>query len=237
MSQATQKRILLVEDDGSTALVLSQYLERQGFVVECEADGSAAVGRIIDTQPAVVVLEADLPGKDGFAVCREVRPHYHGPIIMVTRLTNDMDHVLGLEAGADDYLPKPADPRVVLAHIKTWLRRADAAADAPGEPVKYRFGQLQIDRSARLVFLGNEEIPFTTAEFDLLWLFASHAGNILSRKDIMTHLRGVGHHGPNRSIDMRISRLRKRLGDDTEYPRRIKTIRGQGYLFSPTAWD
>lgn len=237
MSQAAQKRILLVDDDRGTALVLSKYLERQDFVVEYEANGSAAVSRIIETQPAVVVLEADLPGKDGFEVCREVRPRYQGTIIMVTRLTKDMDHVLGLEVGADDYLPKPADPRVVLAHIKAWLRRADAAAHAPGEPIEYRFGQLQIDRSTRLVFLGNEEIPFTTAEFDLLWLFASHAGSILSRNDIMTHLRGVGHQSANRSIDMRISRLRKRLGDDTDNPRRIKTIRGQGYLFSPTAWD
>lgn len=234
MSQARQQKILLVDDDRGTALVLSQYLERRGFLVEYEANGKAAVSRIIETQPAAVVLEAALPGKDGFAICREVRPHYHGPIIMVTGLTQDKDHVLGLEVGADDYISKPADPRVVLAHIESRLRRNAAAG---GEASEYRFGQLRIVQTTRSVFLGSQEILFTTAEFDLLWLFASHAGSILSRDDIMKHLRGGGHRSANRSIDMRISRLRKRLGDDTDNPRRIKTIRGQGYLFSPTDWD
>jgi len=241
MSQAEQRKILLVEDDEITALILSRYLEKQGLAVEIETQGDTAVERIITTQPAAVVLDGNLPGKDGFDICREVRPFYNGPIIMLTVRTGETDHVLGLELGADDYLPKPVQPRVVLAHIMALLRRTDAAADqessAHGGPDKLHFGQFRIDRSTRSVFLANEEIYFTTAEFDLLWLLASHAGSILSRDDIMTQMRGVGHDGLDRSIDMRISRLRKRLGDDTENPKRIKTVRAQGYLFSPTDWD
>ncbi len=240
MLQAEQRKILLVEDDEITALILSRYLEKQGLAVEIETQGDTAVNRIIATQPAAVVLDGNLPGKDGFDICREVRPFYNGPIIMLTARTGETDHVLGLELGADDYLPKPVQPRVVLAHIMALLRRTDAAdqeSSAHGKPDKYRFGQLQIDRSTRSVFLGNEEISFTTAEFDLLWLLASHAGSILSRDEIMTQMRGVGHDGLDRSIDMRISRLRKRLGDDTANPKRIKTVRAKGYLFSPTDWD
>jgi len=237
MLQIERQKILLVEDDRITAFVLSQYMEKQGFAVEHEMQGDIAVGRIVETQPDAVVLDANLPGKDGFEICREVRPRYRGPIVMVTGRTEDVDHVLGLELGADDYIPKPADPRVVLAHIKALLRRTGDAAPTIGEPIEYRFGQLRIDKQTRSVYLGSEEILFTTAEFDLLWLLASRAGNVLSRDGIMTSLRGVEHDGLDRSIDMRISRLRKRLGDDIVNPRRIKTVRAKGYLFSPTDWN
>ena len=240
MSQVVQRKILLVEDNEVTALILSTYLESKGLVVEHEMRGDAAVDRIIATQPAAVVLDCNLPGKDGFEVCRDVRALYKGPIIMVTGRIDDVDHVLGLELGADDYLPKPAQPAVVFAHLIALLRRrsTDMAEPDSGETgAEYRFGQFRIDRSTRSVFLGTEEIQFTTAEFDLLWQLASHAGEVLSRDAIMMHMRGLEYGGFDRSIDMRISRLRKRLGDDTENPHRIKTVRAKGYLFSPAGWN
>ncbi len=241
MSQIEQRKILLIEDDELTALILSKYLEKEGLAVEHETRGDNAVNRIIATQPAAVVLDGNLPGKDGFDVCREVRAFYKGPIIMLTGRIGEVDHVLGLELGADDYLPKPVQPRVVLAHIMSHLRRVSTVAASPAsgsdKPGEYRFGQLRLDQRTRSVFLGDQELSFTTAEFDLLWLLASHAGNVLSRDDIMARLRGIGHDGLDRSIDMRVSRLRRRLGDDTENPRRIKTVRAKGYLFSPTEWN
>ena len=204
--QRVVRKILLVEDDEVTALLLCSYLEGRGLAVECETRGDAAVARIISTQPDAVVLDCNLPGKDGFEVCRDVRTRYKGPIIMVTGRIAEADHVLGLELGADDYLPKPAPPVVVLAHIMALLRRADAAERDSGETgAEYRFGQFRIDRSTRSVFIGKEEIQFTTAEFDLLWQLASHAGEVLSRDTIMMHMRGLEYGGVDRSIDMRIS--------------------------------
>lgn len=237
MTESNPIRILLVEDDELAATILAKYLEKQGFAVECEPRGDAAVDRILANPPAVVILDANLPGRDGFEVCREVRARYRGPIVMLTARIDDIDQVLGLELGADDYITKPAEPRVVLAHIKACLRRIDAAAAAPGEITEYRYGRFHIDRTARAVYLGGQELPFTTAEFDLLWLLASGAGTILSRDEILHRLRGIGHDGLDRSIDMRISRLRKRLGDDIENPHLIKTVRGQGYLFDRRGWD
>ncbi|MBE0626548.1 MAG: winged helix-turn-helix domain-containing protein [Burkholderiales bacterium] len=240
MSQVAQRKILLVEDDEVTALLLSSYLEGRGLTVEHEIRGDAAVKRIISTQPDAVVLDCNLPGKDGFEVCREVRTRYLSPIIMVTGRINEVDHVLGLELGADDYLPKPAQPAVVFAHLMALLRRSNAAEPDSSETdagPEYRFGQFRIDRSTRSVYLGDDEIQFTTAEFDLLWQLASHAGEVLSRDTIMMHMRGLEYGGFDRSIDMRISRLRKRLGDDTNNPHRIKTVRAKGYLFSPSAWN
>lgn len=240
MSQVFQRKILLVEDDEVTALLLCSYLEGRGLAVECETRGDAAVARIVSTQPDAVVLDCNLPGKDGFEVCREVRLRYRSPIIMVTGRIAEVDHVLGLELGADDYLPKPAQPAVVFAHLMALLRRRrtdEAELDSSESSAEYRFGQFRIDRSTRSVYLGNEEIQFTTAEFDLLWQLASHAGEVLSRDTIMMHMRGLEYGGFDRSIDMRISRLRKRLGDDTNNPHRIKTVRAKGYLFSPTGWN
>ncbi len=238
MLQVAQRKILLVEDDDVTALLLSSYLEGRGLTVEHETRGDAAVDRIIGTQPDVVVLDCNLPGKDGFEVCRKVRTLYKNPIIMVTGRIDEVDHVLGLELGADDYLPKPAQPAVVFAHIMALLRRFDTAEPEPVDAgAEFRFGQFRIDRSTRSVYLGDDEIQFTTAEFDLLWQLASHAGEVLSRDTIMMHMRGLEYGGFDRSIDMRISRLRKRLGDDTNNPHRIKTVRAKGYLFSPTAWN
>lgn len=223
-------KVLIVEDDERLATLTQDYLRKNGLDVAIETDGNRAIRRIISEQPDIVVLDVMLPGSDGLTVCREVRQHYHNPILMLTARTDDMDQVLGLEMGADDYVAKPVQPRVLLARIRALLRRSDIV---PVDEVAQRleFGDLVIDNGGRSVTLNDELIDFTSAEYDLLWLLASNAGRILSREDIFERLRGIEYDGQDRSIDVRISRIRPKIGDDPENPKRIKTVRSKGYLF------
>lgn len=235
MSPSEEKRVLLVEDDELFAETLIRFMQKHGMQLNLEKRGDLAVERILSTQPDAVVLDCILPGKDGFEICREVRAGYNGPILMLTAREEDVDQVLGLGLGADDYLVKPASPHVVLAHLSACMRRVRDASTKERDEI--RFGRFFISRVTRSVRLGQKEAFFSTAEFDLLWLLASSAGKVLSRDDINTALRGIEHDGLDRSIDMRISRLRKVLGDDAENPLRIKTVRNKGYLFSRTDWN
>ena len=223
-------RILIVEDDERLAMLTQDYLRRNGLDVAIETDGTRAIRRIISEQPDLVVLDVMLPGSDGLTVCREVRPHYTHPILMLTARTEDMDQVLGLEMGADDYVAKPAQPRLLLARIRALLRRSDTVP-TDDTPQRLEFGDLVIDNGGRSVTLNDELIDFTSAEYDLLWLLASNAGRILSREDIFERLRGIEYDGQDRSIDVRISRIRPKIGDDPENPKRIKTVLSKGYLF------
>lgn len=230
--------ILLVEDDERLADLTAEYLRKNGFGVAIEGNGSAAEKRILEERPDLVVLDIMLPGQDGFAVCRAVRPHYDGIILMLTARDEDIDQILGLELGADDYITKPVPPRLLLARIKALLRRAQpAAGDDAAEGDSLIFGNFRISQQTRSATLAGVQIDLTTAEFDLLWLLARHAGSILSRDDLLLQLRGIGFDGLDRSIDARISRLRKKLNDDPENPARIKTVRGKGYLFSRHDWQ
>jgi len=179
-----------------------------------------------------------LPGEDGLGVCRLVRPEYSGPIIMLTARTDELDQVVGLEVGADDYICKPVTPRLLLARISAMLRRSsklksasETAALTDSAEARHHFGSLIIDNSMREAWLGDEDIELTSAEFDLLWLLASNAGRVLSREEIFSDLRGISYNGQDRSIDVRVSRIRSKIGDDPEHPRRIKTVRSRGYLF------
>lgn len=235
MSNAAGQRILLVEDDPVMAVVLARHLQKLGYTVSVEENGARVLARVAAEAPVAVILDGNLPGKDGFEVCRELRAKYRGAVIMLTGRDEDIDRILGLELGADDYLVKPIEPRVVAAHLKACLRRTEAPR-AEDDTDEIRYGSFSISRATRIVQLAGQEVPLTTAEFELLWLLASRAGTVLSRDDIMSGVRGITHDGLDRSIDMRISRIRKRLGDDAENPRRIKTVRGQGYLFSRTDW-
>ncbi len=231
-------RILLVEDDERLAELTAEYLRRNDLEVAIEGRGDVAETRIQQEQPDLVILDVMLPGKDGFEVCRAVRPHYRGVILMLTARDEDFDQILGLEMGADDYIAKPVQPRLLLARIKALLRRFPTAAEAgPANAEEQVFGQFRISQATRTASLGGETIDLTTAEFDLLWLLACHAGNVLSRDDLLQELRGIGFDGLDRSIDARISRLRKKLNDDPENPTRIKTVRGKGYLFSKHDWN
>lgn len=236
MSTANDNLVLVVEDDELFATMLKLCLEKQGFRVEVEPRGDRAAERIAALQPNAVVLDGILPGKDGMDICRDIRPKFRGVILMLTARDDDMDQVLGLGLGADDYLVKPVTPLVVLAHLRACLRR-QAVVAAPMVPVQERsFGRFYISNATRTVRLGNEDIHITTAEFDLLWLLANHAGTILTRDEINTSLRNIEFDGLDRSIDMRISRLRRLLQDDPSKPMRIKTVRAKGYLFSPSDW-
>jgi two-component system OmpR family response regulator/two-component system response regulator RstA len=238
-------RILLVEDDDRLAKLTAEYLQKNDFEVAIEGRGDTAETRILADDPDLVILDIMLPGKDGFEVCRSVRASYKGVILMLTARDEDLDQILGLELGADDYLAKPVQPRLLLARIKALLRRTptpsgtagDAGGGDGGETAELAFGNFRISQATRSARLGNEAIDLTTAEFDLLWLLALHAGSILSRDDLLLQLRGIGFDGLDRSIDARISRLRRKLGDDPENPTRIKTVRGKGYLFSKHDWQ
>ncbi len=230
-------RILIVEDDERLAELTREYLESNGLTVSVENHGTPAVDRIRNEQPDLVVLDLMLPGEDGLSICRRVRPFYSGPIIMLTARTDDLDQVLGLEMGADDYIGKPVKPRVLLARIRAMLRRVadnaqNSGEDGEGEePVRLQFNDLVVDRSMREAWLNDVSIDLTSAEFDLLWLLASNAGRVLSREEIFTALRGIEYDGQDRSIDVRVSRIRPKIGDDPIHPRRIKTVRSKGYLF------
>ena len=232
-------RILLVEDDERLAKLTAEYLRKNEFEVTIEGRGDTAEARILKEDPDLVILDVMLPGKDGFEVCRAVRQQYKGVILMLTARDEDLDQILGLELGADDYIAKPVQPRLLLARIKALLRRAPGSGESgpsADETDELEFGNFRISQATRNAHLGEDIIDLTTAEFDLLWLLARHAGNILSRDDLLQELRGIGFDGLDRSIDARISRLRRKLGDDPENPTRIKTVRSKGYLFSKHDW-
>lgn len=230
--------ILLVEDDVRLSALVVEYLQKNGLHVETEFRGDTAVQRILDLKPDLVVLDLMLPGLDGFEVCKQVRSDFNGPILMLTAKDEDIDQVVGLEIGADDYVVKPAQPRLLLARIRALLRRATAEVKAgSNNEDKLNFGSLKITNSSRVVSRNDSIIDFTTTEFDLLWLLATHSGEILSRDQISEALSGVEYDGLDRSIDIRISRLRKLLKDDPTKPKGIKTVRGQGYLFVADGWQ
>ncbi|SEI82166.1 two-component system, OmpR family, response regulator RstA [Allopseudospirillum japonicum] len=235
MEAHDSSRILIVEDDTRLASLTREYLEGNGFNVTVEGDGARAVERILREKPDLVILDVMLPGEDGLGVCRRVRPEYTGPILMLTARTDDMDQVVGLEMGADDYVAKPVRPRVLLARVRALLRRSDNLETdliAPEDtPSRLQFGNLIIDSAMREAWLEERNIELTSAEFDLLWLLAVNAGRVLTREEIFTALRGIEYDGQDRSIDVRVSRIRPKVGDDPMHPRRIKTVRSKGYLF------
>lgn len=234
-------RILLVEDDARLSVLIQEYLQQQAIGVSIEHKGNLACQRIISECPDLVILDLMLPGMDGLEICRTIRPQYRGPILMLTAKDEDIDQVVGLEMGADDYVTKPVQPRVLLARIRALLRRfpqhCHNTVQGGGDNNEVRFGRFRISAAARDAWLDDEVLELTTNEFELLWLLTIHAGEVLTRDTILDRLRGIGYDGLNRSVDIRISRLRKKLGDDTNHPFRIKTIRGKGYLFVKEAWE
>lgn len=224
-----------MEDDLELASLTQDYLQKQGFTVIVENDGQYAVDRIINQQPDCVLLDIMLPNKDGFAICKELRIQnkgYQGPVLMLTARDEDLDQLLGLELGADDYVTKPVQPRLLLARIHTLIRRMYHTQHSV-QTDQLTFDNLIIDPGSRRVQLDKQAIDLSTAEFDLLFLLASNAGSILTRDAILKHLRGIGYDGEDRSIDLRISRLRKKIFDEKHCgTQRIKTVRGSGYLFA-----
>ncbi|MCJ8320500.1 MAG: winged helix-turn-helix domain-containing protein [Colwellia sp.] len=235
-SNSSVKKILLVEDDRQLSDLVTEFLTGEGFHVKQEFRGDNVAKRVELFTPDLIILDIMLPGKDGFTVCKELRPDYAGPILMLTAKSTDFDQVLGLEIGADDYVIKPVEPRVLSARVNALLRRGDLPSGGK-EVAEVNCGQLHISRSSRQVTLHGENIELTSQEFDLLWLLSSRAGEVQNRDYIYKAVVGREYDGLDRSVDVRISRLRKKLNDSNDTPFRIKTIWGQGYLFVPDAWN
>ncbi len=228
--------ILLVEDDRRLADLTAEYFRQNGLTVALESRGDRAVARFKSEQPRIVLLDLMLPGTDGLTICRQLREFFSGPILIFTARDSDIDQVIGLEAGADDYVAKPVDPMVLLARTRALLRRVGENAEQHKPVAEIVLGELRISEAAQEVWLDGSNIQLTTQEFELLHLLARQAGTILSREDIFRHLRGIDYDGLDRSIDGRISKLRRKLGDSATTPTRIKTVWGKGYLLVPDAW-
>ena len=225
-------RILVVEDDEKLANLVSEFLSKEGFTVEMVHRGDEAVPKILHSPPELVILDLMLPGLDGFEVCKQVRDRYSGFILMLTARNEDVDEILGLELGADDYVTKPVRPRVLASRIRALLRRhpETPAADA-GEP--HSCGNLTIDPRNRIATHAGKELELSSGEFDLLLYLAQRPGEIIDRDKLYKDVRGIEYDGLDRSIDLRIARLRKKLGDDAKHPTLIKSVRGVGYLLAP----
>jgi len=228
-------QILLVEDDIRLASLIEKFLLQNNFEVTVLNSGEHAAEYILSHQPDLVLLDIMLPKLDGFSICRLVREKYDKPIIFLTAKDSDFDHILGLEIGADNYIIKPVVPQVLIAHINVVLRRANKHNSI--EPRILTFGQLVINKKARSVQLAKQEIELTSHEFELLWLLAINPGEAQSRDYIHKKMLGRDYDGLDRSVDVRISRLRKKLNDNLDSPYKIKTIWGKGYLLSTSAWE
>jgi DNA-binding response OmpR family regulator len=226
--------ILLVEDDRRLAELVKDFLENNEFIVTIEGNGNRVQRQCQQLNPTLVILDLMLPGKDGLTICQELRPEYRGPILMLTARNEDIDQVLGLEFGADDYVVKPVEPRVLLARIRALLRRYDQSET--GEQENLVFDKLSIHPTARTVLLASEEISLSSHEFDLLMALAKHAGQVIGREYLFNQIYNREYDGLDRTIDVRISQLRKKLHDNPDNPSRIKTIWGKGYLFVASAW-
>lgn len=242
---ARMNKIVFVEDDQDVGELIAAYLSRHDIDVIVESRGDRAEATIAAAQPDLVMLDIMLPGKDGMTLCRDLRTqrNWSGPIVLLTSLDSDMNHILSLEMGANDYILKTTPPAVLLARLRLHLRQAgsqtgteEIAPKVAGQKALH-FGTLTIDPVNRQVTLSKEVIALSTGDFDLLWELATHAGTILNRDALLKTLRGVSYDGMDRSIDVAISRLRKKLHDSAIEPYRIKTIRNKGYLFAPHAWD
>lgn len=228
------KKILLVEDDTSLAQWVSEYLVEQGFDVILCHRGDEAVQAVKKHNPDLVLLDLMLPGKDGMSVCRDLRIFYHQPIIMMTAKGDEIDEVLGLEVGASDYVIKPVRPRVLLARINAVIREKQGGSDTNSDEIS--IGSLQIDTLSRDVFLDGTKLALSNAEYSLLFYLASNADQILDRDSVFLATKGREYDGLDRSVDVLISALRKKIGDDPQSPNKIKTIWGKGYLFVSQAW-
>jgi two-component system, OmpR family, response regulator len=228
------QHILLVEDDPRLSDLVKSYLQQNQFRVSVINRGDKALKLIPELSPDLIILDIMLPGIDGISICKKIRPEFVGPILFLTAKDSDFDQVLGLEIGADDYVIKPVEPRVLLARVNNLLRRSFKSSEVESDELN--FGLLSIIRHSRVVKLNQEPIEITSHEFDLLWLLANNAGSIISRENIYQELVGREYDGLDRSVDVRISRLRKKLFDNSESPFRIKTIWGKGYLFVADAW-
>lgn len=226
-------RVMLVEDDARLAELVTEYLSGYEFAVELVTRGDTAVERFKDIAPDVVVLDLMLPGLDGMVVCRQIRAMSEVPILILTAREDSYDEVSGLEQGADDFVNKPVQPRVLLARLRALLRRTQTRQNADSRMLE--FGTLRINTTDRSVQWRGQPCVLSNTEYKLLLVLAESAGRVLSRDALLKKMRGIEFDGLDRSIDNSISKLRRKFEDSES--EKIKTVWGEGYLFSPSAWE
>jgi len=248
MNNATKHTVLVVDDDQKLVDYICKYLEQHEFNTLKAYNGADGIDIIVKQQPTLVVLDLMMPGTDGNEVCRQVRSEYKGHILMLTGIDDDLDQVVAIEIGVDDYVVKPVQLRVLLARIRMLLRRDQGSADSNAEKhprstsnvnsaisTDMHFGELRICKRERSAYVSEQSLELTSSEFDLLWILANNPEVILSRETLLSSLRGIEYNGVDRSIDIRIVGLRKKLSDNDTKSVRIITVRGKGYMFAPDA--
>lgn len=224
------ERVLMIEDDEGLSAMVAEYLGGLGINVTARPTATEGLKLLQGGGYDALILDVMLPDLDGFEVCRHVRAESDIPILMLTARGDEMDRIVGLELGADDYLPKPFNPRELLARLRAILRRRSVAG-APRTSV-WRFGRLEIDRDSRTVRVDGEERSLTSYQFELLFVLATNSGRVMSREVLMDRVRGEELEAFDRSIDVHISRIRAAIEDDPKHPHRIITVRGAGYVFA-----
>ena len=235
MNDTDKAHILIVDDDDGLRSLLEQYLTSNGYIVSLAADGKALDIKLAEVQPDLVILDLMLPGEDGLSIARRLRASTNLPIIMLSARGEDIDRIVGLEVGADDYLAKPFNPRELLARIRAVMRRKQDAAlnGATTEDNIVQFGDYELDLNAQSLSKAGEQIALTSAEFGILQIFINHPNRVLSRDQLMDMLKGYDRDPFDRSIDVRVTRLRRKIEANPAEPVYIRTVWGQGYLFSP----
>lgn len=230
-----QERILVIDDDRELCSLLAEYLKPEGFVVEEAHDGERGIEMALDGGYSLLVLDVMLPGRfSGFEVLRKLRARSLMPILMLSARGDDIDRIVGLEMGADDYLPKPFNPRELLARIRTILRRSGEGGRETGVPpgaARFRVGDVELDPGARLAYRGQEPVALTAVEYQLLEVLLQHAGQVVHRDELALKVLNRPLSPYDRSIDVHISKLRKKLGPENSGVERIKSVRGSGYLY------
>ncbi|PKQ37211.1 MAG: DNA-binding response regulator [Actinobacteria bacterium HGW-Actinobacteria-1] len=222
------RSVLVVDDNAKIVEVLSAYLKSEGFDVRTAADGPSAVASVAEQRPDIALLDIMLPGIDGIELTRRFQREYDLPIILVTAKTEEIDRLIGLEIGADDYVSKPFSPREVVARVKAVLRRVDGS-HIPDAPSAIEVGDMRIDNERREVTIAGEVVELTRTEFELLATMASHPGRVYGRLQLLEAVSGDAFEGYERTIDAHVKNLRKKIGDDPRNPRYVRTVFGVGY--------
>lgn len=228
------ENILLIDDDVELCELVEEYLRTEGFEIDVVHNGSKGLERILSSEPTLVILDVMLPGTNGFEVLRRIRSRSQVPVLMLTARGDDIDRIVGLEIGADDYLPKPFNPRELVARIRAILRRSQSASSDLSPPLQKKMvvGDVELEPGSRVVLQEGEPVQLTAVEFDLLECLLRQAGTVIKREDLVETVLGRAFNPFDRSIDMHVSNLRKKLGVHGEGTERIKSIRSVGYIYT-----
>ena len=230
----TKESILLIDDDVELCELVEEYLQTEGFEIDVVHNGTDGLERVFSSEPILVILDVMLPGANGFEVLRRIRSRSQVPVLMLTARGDDVDRIVGLEIGADDYLPKPFNPRELVARIRAILRRSqpDESDPRPPKQKKTVLGDVELDPGSRTVLRGGQQLQLTAVEFDLLECLLGRAGTVIKREELVEAVLGRAFSPFDRSIDMHVSNLRKKLGFHGDGSERIKSIRSVGYIYT-----